>query len=123
MGIWPLDLVQCHKMASRKLFFNGLSESEDDSQQGSNSDKGVNPDAQVATVSGRGCEAIEPLMFDDEPVLATIGPVVVSRPSRGFLKVNSGSCFQEFDMLKLRYMYQIPAVVEIRAPYSHERVD
>ena len=26
-------------------------------------------------------------------------------------------------MLKLRYMYQIPAVVEIRAPHSHERVD
>ena len=25
-------------------------------------------------------------------------------------------------MLKLRYMYQIPAVVEIRAPHSHERV-
>ena len=26
-------------------------------------------------------------------------------------------------MLKLRYMYQIPAAVEIRAPHSHERVD
>ena len=59
-------------------------------------------------------------MFDDEPVLATVGPV---RPSRGFLKVNPGSCFQEFDMLKLRYMYQIPASVEIRDPHSHERVD
>ena len=63
------------------------------------------------------------MVFDDEPVLATVGPVVVSRPSGGFLKVNPGSCFQEFDMLKLRYMYQIPAAVEIRAPHSHERVD
>ena len=63
------------------------------------------------------------MKFDDEPVLATVGPVVASRPSGGFLKVNPGSCFQDFDMLKLRYMYQIPAVVEIRAPHSHEPVD
>ena len=62
-------------------------------------------------------------MFDDAPVLATVRSVVASRPSEGFLKVNPGSCFQEFDMLKLRYMYQIPAVVKIRAPHSHERVD
>ena len=103
-------------MASRNLFFDGISKSKDDSQQGSSSDRGVDPDAQVATVSGRGCEATEPLMFDDEPILATVGPVVASRPSGGFLKVNPGSCFQEFDMLKLRYMYQIPVVVEIRAP-------
>ena len=107
-------------MASRKLFFDGLFESEDDSQQGSSSERGVDPDVQVATVSGRGCGTTEPLMFDDEPVLATVGPVVASQPSGGFLKVNPGSCFQEFDMLKLRYMYQIPAVVEIRAPHSHE---
>ena len=106
----------CQKMAGRRLFFDGLSESEDDSQQGSSSERGVDPDAQVATVSGRDCEASEPLTFDDEPVLATVRPVVASRPSGGFLKVNPGSCFQEFDMLKLRYMYQIPAVVEIRAP-------
>ena len=52
MGIWPLDLVQCHKMASRKLFFDGLFESEDDSQQGSNTERGVDPDVQVAIVSG-----------------------------------------------------------------------
>ena len=89
-------------MASRKLFFDGLSESEDDSQQGSNSEKGVDPDVQVGTVSGRGCEATEPLVFDHEPVLATVGPVVASRLSGGFLKVNPGSCFQDFDMLKLR---------------------
>ena len=61
-------------------------------------------------------------MFDDEPVLATVRLFVPSRLSEGFLKGNPGSCFQEFDMLKLRYMYQIPAAVEIRAPHSHERV-
>ena len=110
-------------MAGRRLFFDDLSESEDDSQQGSGSERGVDPDPQVATVSGRDGEASEPLVLDDEPVLATVGPVEASRPSGGFLKVNPGSCFQEFDMLKLRYMYQIPAAVEIRAPGSHERVD
>ena len=102
-GSGPLEL--CHKMAGRKLFFDGLSESEDDSQQGSSLERGVDPDAHVATVSGRDGEASEPLEFDDEPVLATVGPVVASRPSGGFLKVNPGSCFQDFDMLKLRYMY------------------
>ena len=72
MGIWPLCLVQCHKMASGKLFFDGLSESKDDTQQGSSSKRGVDPNVQVATVSGRGCEATEPLMVDDEPILATV---------------------------------------------------
>ena len=80
-------------MASRRLFFDGLSKFEDDSQQGSSSERGVNPDAQIATVSGRDGEASEPFTFDDEPVLATVGRVVVSRPSGGFLKVNPGSCF------------------------------
>ena len=75
------------------------------------------------TVNGPGCEATEPLIFYDEPILATVGLVGVSRPSGGFLKVNPGSCFQEFDMLKLRYMYQIPTDVEIHASHSHERVD
>ena len=65
-------------MASRKLFFDGISKSKDDSQQGSSSERGVDPNVQVATVSGRGYEATEPLLFDDEPVLATIGPVVAS---------------------------------------------
>ena len=110
-------------MAGRRLFFDGLSESKDDSQQGSSSERGVDPDAQAATVSGRDGEALEPLRFDDEPVLATVGPVVASRPSGGFLKVNPRPCFQEFDMLKLRYMYHIPVAVEIRAPHSHERID
>ena len=80
-------------MASRKLFFDGLSESDDDSQHESSSKRGVDPDVQVATVSGRGYEASEPLMFDDEPVLATVKPIVASWPSGGFLKVNPGSCF------------------------------
>ena len=66
-------------MAGRRLFFDGLSESEDDSQQGSSSERGVDPDTQVATVSGRDGEASEPFVFDDEPVLATVGPIVVSR--------------------------------------------
>ena len=66
-------------MASRRLFFEGLSESENDSQQGSSSERGTDPDAHVATVSGRDGKAAEPLAFDDEPVLATVGPIVVSR--------------------------------------------
>ena len=49
-GSGPLEL--CHKMAGRRLFFDGLSESEDDSQQGSSSERGVNLDVQVATVIG-----------------------------------------------------------------------
>ena len=102
-GSGPLEL--CHKMADKRLFFDGLSESEDDSQQGSSSERGVDPGAHVATVSGCDGEAVKPLAFDDEPVLATVGPVVASQPSGGFLKVNPGSCFQDFDMLKLRYMY------------------
>ena len=93
MGIWPFGLAWCHNMATRKLFSDGLSESDDDSQQKSSSERGVDPDIQVAIVSGRGCEATEPLMFDDEPVLATVRPIVASRPSGGFLKVNPGSCF------------------------------
>ena len=39
-------------MAGRRLFFDGLSESEDDSQQGSSSERGIDPDTQVATVRG-----------------------------------------------------------------------
>ena len=80
-------------MASRKLFFDGFSESEDDSQQGSNTESGVEPSVAEATASGRGCEATEPLTFDDEPMLASIGLVVVSQLSGGFLKVNPESCF------------------------------
>ena len=56
-------------------------------------------------------------------MLATVELVVASRPGGGFLKVNPRLCFQEFDMLKLRYMYQIPTTVEIRAPLPHELVD
>ena len=66
---------------------------------------------------------MEPLKFDDEPVVATIGSIVMSRPSGSFLKENPSSSFKEFDMLKLMYMYHIPSSVEIRAPLSHERVD
>ncbi len=65
----------------------------------------------------------KPLEFEDEPVVATVGSVVTSRPSGNFLKVNPSSSFKEFDMLKLRYMYQIPSSVEVRAPLPHERVD
>ena len=65
----------------------------------------------------------EPLIFDDEPVVATVELVETSRPSRNFLKVDPISCFQKFDMPKLRYMYQIPASMEIRVPLPHEHVD
>ena len=44
-------------MASRRLFFDGLSEFEDDSQQGSSFERGVDPNVEVATASGRGSEA------------------------------------------------------------------
>ena len=39
-------------MASKKLLFDGLSESEDDSQQGSNTERGVDPSVGEATASG-----------------------------------------------------------------------
>ena len=55
--------------------------------------------------------------------MATIRLAVASRPSVGFLKENLSSCFKEVDMLKLRYMYQIPASKEICAPLPHEHVD
>ena len=42
--------------------------------------------------------------------------VVESQPNGGILKENLSSAFNEFDMLKLRYMYQILASVEICAP-------
>ena len=62
-------------------------------------------------------------MFEDEPVEATVESVVASQPGGNFLKVNPSSCFKELDMLKIRYMYQIPSLVEIHAPLPHERVD
>ena len=56
-------------------------------------------------------------------MLATVEPIVASWPGRDFLKVKSRSCFQDFDMLKLRYIYQIPVAIEIRALLPHEQVD
>ena len=55
--------------------------------------------------------------------MATVRLVETSRLGGNFLKVNPSSCFIEFDMLKIRYMYQIPSAVEIRAPLPHERVN
>ena len=48
---------------------------------------------------------------------------MTSRPCGNFLKVNPSSHFKDFDMLKIRYMYQIPSSVEIHAPLPHECVD
>ena len=62
-------------------------------------------------------------MFKDEPVEVTVESVMASRPSGKFLKVNPSSCFQELNMLKIRYIYQIPSTVESRAPLPYERVD
>ena len=62
-------------------------------------------------------------MFEDEPVEAVVELVVTSRPSGKFFKVNLSSLFQEFDMLKIRYIYQIPSAMEIHAPLPHEHVD
>ena len=86
-------------MASRKLFFDGLSESDDDSQQGNSCERGADPNVKMAAISGRGNEATEPLVLDDEPVGATVGLVEASCPSGIFLKVNLSSCFKEFNML------------------------
>ena len=65
-------------MASRKLFFDGLSESEDDSQQGSSSERGVDPNVDISATSGWANEATNPLEFEDETVEATVGSVVTS---------------------------------------------
>ena len=77
----------------------------------------------MAATSRRGSEAAEPFVFDNEPVEATVGLVETSWSSGNFLKVDPSSCFQEFDILKLRYMYRIPAAMEIHAPLPHECVD
>ena len=92
-------------MVSRRLFFDDLSNSKDDSQQGSSSERGVDPNIKIAATSGRASEATEPLEFEDEPVEATVGSVVTSQSCGNFLKVNLSSSFKQFDMLKLRYMY------------------
>jgi len=68
-------------------------------------------------------EVTEPFEFDNVPVVATVGLVKASQLSGSFLKENPSSCIKEFDMVKLRYMYQITASVEICAPLPHERVD
>ena len=103
-------------MVGRRLFFDDLSDSEDDSHQGSSSERGVDPNVDIAATSGRASEVIEPIEFEDEPFVAIVGSVVTSRLGGNFLKVNPSSSFKEFDMLKLRYMYQIPYSVEISAP-------
>ena len=81
------------------------------------------PNLEMAATSERRSEVTEPFVFDDEPVEATVGPIETSRPGGNFLEVDPSSCFQKFDMLKLRYMNQIPVAMEIRAPFPHERVD
>ena len=85
--------------------------------------RGVDPNVDIAATSGRASEVTEPLDFEDEPVMATVGSVVTSWPSGNFLKVNPSSSFKEFDMLKLRYKYQISSSMEIRTPLPHEHVD
>ena len=92
-------------MASRRLFFDDLFESEDDSQQGSSSERGVDPNVDIAATSGRASEATKPLELENELVEAIVGLVVTNQPGGNFLKVNPSSSFKEFDMLKLRYMY------------------
>ena len=52
-----------------------------------------------------------------------IGLAKASRPGGNVLNVNPSSWFKEFDMLKIRYMYQLPTSVEICAPLPHERFD
>ena len=39
-------------MASIRLFFDDLSESDDDSQQGSSSERGVDPNVDISATSG-----------------------------------------------------------------------
>ena len=123
-------------MAGKRLIFDdNLSESDVDSQPGSNSERGN--DFQVTLVEAsmhmgldpeRVSEAVGPhdvvdLEFKDEPIVATLGPVEASRPCGSFLNKNPSSTFKEFDMLRLRYMFQIAALVEIYAPLPYENID
>ena len=91
--------------------FNDLSNSEDDSHQGSSSKRGDDPNVTLATASEyssagtqRVNEVIEPFKFDNQPIMATVGPIQASHPSGSFLNENLSSCFKEFDILKLRNM-------------------
>ena len=59
----------------------------------------------------------------EEGIETNVGPVEASWPSGGILKENPSSTFKEFDMLKLRYMYQILPSTEIYALHPHERVN
>ena len=76
-------------MGSRKLFFDDLSKSKDDSQQGSSSERGVCPNVEIAATSGRANEATMPFVFKDDPIES----VVMSQPGGNFLKVNPSSRF------------------------------
>ena len=60
-------------MASKKLFFIDLSESKGDSQHGSSSERGVDPNLKIVATSGRGIEATEPLEFGDEQLWLRLG--------------------------------------------------
>ena len=46
-----------------------------------------------------------------------------SYPGEGIFLENPRSSVKEGDLSKLRYMYKIPASVEVCAPEAHERVD
>ena len=59
-------------MASRILFFDDLSESEGDSQHGSSSERGVDPNVKIVATSGQASEATKPLVFEDKLIEATI---------------------------------------------------
>ena len=117
-------------IAGRRLLFNDFLDFEVDSHQGNCQDRGDDPNVTLAAAgehtniaTQRVSEATVPFDFDDELVVATVELVMASRLSGSFLKENLSFCFKEFDMLKLRYMCQIPASVEIRAPLPLKCID
>ena len=69
-------------MAGKRLLFDDLSDSEDESHHGSSLERGDKPNITLVTAgehtsigTQRLSEATEPLEFDDEPVVATVGPI------------------------------------------------
>ena len=86
-------------MADKRLLFDDdLSDSEVDSQLGSNSEKGDDPEVTLTKASvhsgldpqqvSKATKPIADFEFEDEPVVAVIESVDASHPNGGFLKEN-----------------------------------
>ena len=107
------------------------SEVESNYWQGSSEERGDDLEVTLASAiehvglsSQRFSQGVKPeetLAFDLEELGKELETelVVSSQPSGGILKENPSSSLKEFDMIRLRYMYQIPNSMELRAPLSH----